>query len=126
MSKRVEYREGLEVAEKFEEAGCPTHRVFCDEWDFARYAVTPRHSGWRRGPKKSCGCPIIFAYFAKRVGDGDRRCALPSRALQESAKDHKITSRGRSIPPFKKRRAGHPAITTKRNSIISLPLPSPF
>ncbi len=54
-------------------------------------------------------CPILFAYFAKRVGDGDHRCALRSGARQESAKDHKITSGGRRIPPFKNQRVGHPA-----------------
>jgi hypothetical protein len=33
--------------------------------------------------------PILLAHFAKTVGYGDHRCALRSRELRESAKDHK-------------------------------------
>ena len=33
------------------------------------------------------GAPILFAHFAKRVGDGDHRCTLLTRALQESARN---------------------------------------
>jgi SAM-dependent methyltransferase len=55
--------------------------------------------GTRRGS-------ILFAHFAKRVGDGDHRCTLWTRALQESARNPKRETTVESHPS-KKRRVGH-------------------
>jgi hypothetical protein len=42
------------------------------------------------------------------VGDRDHRCALGTNLTSESARDSKRETI-RQIPPFKKRRVGHPA-----------------
>jgi hypothetical protein len=52
------------------------------------------------------GCPVLFAYFAKKVGAGDHWSTRGTAVLRESGKSPSGNDRG--IPPFKKRRVGHP------------------
>ena len=64
------------------------------------------------------GCPIFFAYFAKRVGDGDHRCSSMDEDTSEvSEKPPAGDERG--IPRFKKRKGG-------TRATISTSLPREF
>jgi len=82
--------------------------------------------GWRAVHR--CGTALHsptpahpFAHSAKRalalseaegVGDGDHRCTLMSEVPQESARKFP-RGRRRGVPPFKRRRMGHPASRTE-------------